>query len=158
MEGIQYYDSPVGTLVIKSSGDAIAVINFNKEEKRAEHSAPVIRQAIEELDEYFSGTRKFFTFPLAPDGTAFQRQVWDALLEIPYGKTESYSELALRIGNLKSIRAVGLANGQNPIAIVIPCHRVIGKDGTMVGYGGGVDNKIWLLRHEGAIADQLQLF
>lgn len=158
LEGNHYYDSPVGILVIKSIDDHITVINFNKEKLEPELITPVIEHAVRELQEYFDGTRKYFSFPLAPEGTSFQRKVWDALLEIPYGKTISYSELAIRLGNLKSIRAVGLANGQNPIAIVIPCHRVIGKDGGLVGYGGGLDNKIWLLRHEGALADQLQLF
>lgn len=158
MEGCSYYESPVGTLVIRSTDDSITHVCFNKEEKTAEAITPVIRSVVEELDEYFKGTRKYFTFPMSPQGTAFQKQVWEALLEIPYGKTISYTDLALRVGNLKSIRAIGLANGQNPIAIVIPCHRVIGKDGTLVGYGGGLENKLWLLRHEGALADQLQLF
>ena len=118
----------------------------------------MIIQAIAQLDEYFNGTRKYFDLPLTPEGTPFQKQVWEALQEIPYGKTISYSQLAIQLGNLKTIRAVGLANGQNPIAIIIPCHRVIGKDGSQVGYGGGLENKVWLLRHEGALADQIPLF
>lgn len=158
MEGIAYYDSPVGELIIRSRDEFITTINFNKQEKEEEYTTPVITQCVAELTEYFAGTRKFFSVPLSPDGTSFQKKVWNKLQEIPYGKTISYSQLALSLGDLKSIRAVGLANGQNPIAIMIPCHRVIGKDGEMVGYGGGLDNKIWLLKHEGYLSDQLQLF
>ena len=91
-------------------------------------------------------------------GTDFQVKVWNELLNIPFGKTISYEELAIRVGNIKSIRAVGLANGQNPLAIVVPCHRVIGKNGELVGYGGGLDKKIWLLQHEGAMQKQLSIF
>lgn len=158
MEGVAYTDSPVGNLVIRSQNDFITSVQFFKNEKEAEILTPVIERCLVELSEYFKGTRKFFTVPLAPEGTLFQKKVWDVLLEIPYGKTISYSKQALHVGDLKSIRAVALANGQNPIAIIIPCHRVIGKDGSLVGYGGGLDNKIWLLRHEGAVADQLNLF
>jgi len=158
VEGVAYFDSPVGELLVRSQGDSITTIHFNKREREPESPTPVVDQCISELAEYFSGTRKFFTIPLAPLGSEFQKRVWDALLEIPYGKTISYSEQAMRVGDLKSIRAVALANGQNPIAIVIPCHRVIGKDGSLVGYGGGLDNKTWLLKHEGALPDQLKLF
>ena len=158
MKGVHYYNSPVGELIIRSINESLTHVNFNKEEKEAEKITPVIIQAIEQLDEYFNGTRKYFDLPLTPEGTPFQKQVWEALQEIPYGKTISYSQLAIQLGNLKTIRAVGLANGQNPIAIIIPCHRVIGKDGSLVGYGGGLENKVWLLRHEGALADQLPLF
>ena len=158
MKGVHYYNSPVGELIIRSINESLTHVNFNKEEKEVEKITPVIIQAIAQLDEYFDGTRKYFDLPLTPEGTPFQKQVWEALLEIPYGKTISYSQLAIQLGNLKTIRAVGLANGQNPIAIIIPCHRVIGKDGSLVGYGGGLENKVWLLRHEGALADQLPLF
>ena len=158
MKGVHYYNSPVGELIIRSINESLTHVNFNKEEKEVEKITPVIIQAIAQLDEYFNGTRKYFDLPLTPEGTPFQKQVWEALQEIPYGKTISYSQLAIQLGNLKTIRAVGLANGQNPIAIIIPCHRVIGKDGSLVGYGGGLENKVWLLRHEGALADQLPLF
>jgi len=158
VKGVHYYNSPVGELIIRSINESLTHVNFNKEEKEVEKITPVIIQAIAQLDEYFDGTRKYFDLPLTPEGTPFQKQVWEALLEIPYGKTISYSQLAIQLGNLKTIRAVGLANGQNPIAIIIPCHRVIGKDGSLVGYGGGLENKVWLLRHEGALADQLPLF
>jgi methylated-DNA-[protein]-cysteine S-methyltransferase len=103
-----------------------------------------------ELDEYFAGSRTTFEAPLRPDGTAFQREVWHALGEIPYGETVGYGELATAIGRPSASRAVGAANGSNPISIIIPCHRVIGANGTLTGYGWGVDQKAWLLTHEGA--------
>jgi methylated-DNA-[protein]-cysteine S-methyltransferase len=102
-----------------------------------------------QLQEYFAGKRKTFTFPLAPRGTPFQLAVWNALLEIPYGDTISYAELARRIGKPSAVRAVGAANGANPIPVIIPCHRVIGSNGTLTGYGGGIERKQWLLALEG---------
>jgi methylated-DNA-[protein]-cysteine S-methyltransferase len=118
----------------------------------------VIEQCILELDEYFNKGRKFFTIELNPSGTEFQKRVWNELLTIPFGKTVSYEALAIRIGDIKAIRAVGLANGQNPIAVIIPCHRVIGKNGDLTGYAGGIENKEWLLYHEGSLLRQLNLF
>ena len=158
MKGVAYYSSPVGDLLIESENEKIITVNFLKDNKVIETRTPVIDQCMEELDEYFKGKRKFFSFEMDLIGTDFQKKVWTELLNIPYGKTISYEALALRVGNIKTIRAVGLANGQNPIAIVVPCHRVIGKNGDLVGYGGGMDNKIWLLRHEGALLHQLSLF
>lgn len=158
MWGRAYYTSPVGTLLIESSDDKITTVNFLKSEKAEVQSTPVIEQCIRELDEYFFEGRKFFTVELQPVGSVFQQNVWNELLNIPYGKTISYEELSVRVGDIKSIRAVGLANGQNPIAIIIPCHRVIGKNGDLIGYGGGLDNKTWLLQHEGAFSEQLKLF
>jgi methylated-DNA-[protein]-cysteine S-methyltransferase len=158
MTGRVYYSSPIGTLVIESKGDKITVVNFNKTERLAENSTPVIEQCINQLDEYFFQGRKFFDVELDPLGSDFQRKVWNELLLIPYGRTISYETLAINVGDINSIRAVGLANGQNPIAIIIPCHRVIGKNGDLVGYGGGLHNKTWLLQHEGAFSEQLKLF
>lgn len=158
MTGLAYYNSPVGELIIESEEDKITTVNFLKDSKREESPTAIVEQCIAELDEYFYKGRKFFTVDLNPQGTEFQKKVWNDLLTIPYGKTISYEALAIRIGNIKSIRAVGLANGQNPIAIIIPCHRVIGKGGDLVGYGGGLDNKEWLLHHEGAVLKQLSLF
>ena len=158
MTGLAYYTSPVGELLIESEEDKIVTVNFLKDSKRAESPTVVIEQCIEELEEYFYKGRKFFTVDLNPKGTEFQRKVWSELLNIPYGQTISYEALAINIGNVKSIRAVGLANGQNPIAVIIPCHRVIGKGGELVGYGGGLENKEWLLYHEGALLKQLTLF
>ncbi len=105
-----------------------------------------------ELGEYFAGDRREFSVPLHPAGTAFQHRVWQALLEIPYGETTTYARTAARIGSPKASRAVGLANGQNPISIVVPCHRVVGSNGSLTGYGGGLDAKRWLLTHEASHA------
>jgi methylated-DNA-[protein]-cysteine S-methyltransferase len=158
MKGSAYYSSPVGDLLIESEGDAIITVNFLKDSKKEEVRTAVIDQCIEELNEYFFKGRKFFTVELNLVGSVFQKKVWTELLTIPYGKTTSYEEVAIRVGDIKSIRAVGLANGQNPIAIIVPCHRVIGKNGDLVGYGGGMDNKDWLLHHEGSLLKQLSLF
>jgi methylated-DNA-[protein]-cysteine S-methyltransferase len=158
MNGLAYYASPLGELLIESADGKIITLNFLKDPKGEETYTSVIEQCILELDEYFYRGRKFFNVELNPQGTAFQKKVWNELMTISYGKTISYENLAIRLGNIKSIRAVGLANGQNPIAIIIPCHRVIGKGGSLVGYGGGLENKEWLLNHEGAILKQLTLF
>lgn len=144
--------------MIESEDGKICTVNFVKQSRQEEIYTSVIEQCIFELDEYFYKGRKFFNVELNPRGTEFQKKVWNELLTIPYGTTVSYEALAIRIGNINSVRAVGLANGQNPIAIIIPCHRVIGKGGTLVGYGGGLENKEWLLNHEGAILKQLTLF
>jgi len=158
MKGRVYYSSPVGDLLIESEGDKITLVNFLKDTRDTEIPTQTTDHCVRELDEYFNQGRKFFTFSLGFRGTDFQTRVWTELLNIPYGKTISYEELSIRLGDIKSIRAVGLANGQNPIAIVVPCHRVIGKNGSLVGYGGGLDNKQWLLEHEGAVLKQLSLF
>lgn len=158
MKGIAYYSSPVGELLIESEDEKIITLNFLKDSKQEEIHTPVIDLCIEELEEYFFKGRKFFSFEMDLRGTDFQKKVWSELLTIPHGKTISYEEMAIRVGNIKSIRAIGLANGQNPIAIVVPCHRVIGKHGELVGYGGGMENKIWLLQHEGSLLQQLSLF
>lgn len=158
MEGRAYHSTPVGELLLESRGGRITTVNFLKEKKQEALLTPVIEQCITELDEYFFEGRKFFTVDLAFQGTDFQQKVWQELLTIPYGKTISYLELALQLGDLNLVRAVGIANGQNTIAIIVPCHRVIGKDGDLVGYGGGIDKKLWLLNHEGAFAEQLRLF
>ena len=147
-------DSPVGPMRLATDGSALCRIDFlaglaerrtPKDWIRAE--AP-LKTVVEQLKGYFAGARRDFDAPLAPQGTEFQQRVWRCLREIPYGATISYSELATRVGNPKAFRAVGLANGQNPIPIVIPCHRVIGKDGTLVGYGGGLAIKEKLLALE----------
>lgn len=119
-------------------------------ETRATDEAPLVGQALEQLSEYFAGRRRMFTVPVQPQGTPFQRKVWNALREIPYGTTISYSGLAARIGDPSAVRAVGLATARNPIPIIIPCHRVIGKDGSLTGFGGGIALKASLLRLEGA--------
>lgn len=158
MNGIGYYASPVGTLLITSLDEKITSVQFTNDEPPESNVTPVIAQCVRELEEYFLQGRKFFTVELSLSGSEFQNKVWNELLTIPYGKTISYLQLAIAIGDINSVRAVGLANGQNPIAIIVPCHRVIGKDGDLVGYGGGMDKKLWLLQHEGAFAEQLKLF
>ena len=158
MKGIAYYTSPVGELLIESEEDKIVKVHFVPDRKQEETPTSTTEQCITELHEYFYKGRKFFDVGLNPPGTQFQTKVWNELLNIPYGKTISYEAQAIRVGDIKSIRAVALANGQNPIAIIIPCHRVIGKSGALVGYGGGLENKEWLLYHEGALLRQLTLF
>lgn len=158
MDGIAYYNSPLGDLEITSRDGKIAGVSFHNAERSPDVMTPEIEQCIIELDEYFYRGRKFFNVEVDPSGTEFQKKVWHELVSIPYGKTISYLELAMRIGDINSVRAVGLANGQNPVAIIIPCHRVIGKNGELIGYGGGMDKKLWLLQHEGAFAEQLGLF
>jgi methylated-DNA-[protein]-cysteine S-methyltransferase len=123
MRGLGYYSSPVGELLIESDNDKIITVNFLRDSKSEESRNTVIDQCIEELDEYFFRGRKFFTVELELRGSDFQKSVWNELIAIPFGTTISYEALAIRIGNIKSIRAVGLANGQNPIAIIVPCHR-----------------------------------
>jgi len=113
--------------------------------------AKPLQNYLDQLASYFDGQLKRFTLTVEPAGTPFQQQVWDALLDIPYGDTISYGELARRIGNPNACRAVGAANGRNPISIIIPCHRVIGSNGKLTGYGGGMANKVWLLEHERAV-------
>ncbi len=112
---------------------------------------PALRAALDELREYFAGKRRTFTVPVAPAGTEFQRRVWQAISGIPFGATVAYGDLAAALGGLHLARAVGAATAANPLPIIIPCHRVIGADGSMTGYGGGLSMKVWLLQHEGAL-------
>lgn len=157
MQYFDYYSSPLGILMVTEENGAITGLELSekisKPAKRPIDSAeqkntPLIALAKSQLEEYFQGRREAFTLPLQPVGTPFQRKVWDALCTIPYGETRSYKEIALQIQNPKGCRAVGMANNRNPIMIVIPCHRVIGSTGALVGYAGGLDIKEWLLGHE----------
>jgi methylated-DNA-[protein]-cysteine S-methyltransferase len=157
MNGLAYYSSPVGELEIHGEDDAITVIGFLRHSKKEEKPTPVIQACIQELAEYFFNGRKSFGVKIQPRGSPFQLSVWRQLMKIPYGKTTYYADIAEKVGDVNLMRAVGLANGQNPIVIIVPCHRVIGKDGSLVGYGGGLDRKVWLLRHEGAL-NQLEIF
>jgi methylated-DNA-[protein]-cysteine S-methyltransferase len=145
-----YYLSPIGLLEV--GGDtAIQSLFFVDAQREAVQSCPLVEEAIRQLTEYFTGERRDFDLPLEMDGTLFQRRVWQQLLAVPYGKTASYMDIANGLGNPKAIRAVGAANGQNPISIIVPCHRIIGSNGKLIGYGGGLWRKEWLLRHEGAL-------
>ena len=150
-----YLDSPIGRLLIAGDDDAVRRIDFPKDGKPGrpeagwqESARGAVGETIRQLREYFAGRRSEFELPLAPEGTEFQRTVWNRLREIPYGETISYGELAKRVGNPKASRAVGAANGQNPIPIVIPCHRVIGSNGKLTGFGGGLPVKEALLALE----------
>jgi methylated-DNA-[protein]-cysteine S-methyltransferase len=150
--------APIGRLVVASDGAAIVGVWMANAKPNdaswADHRGDdaLLAQAREELGAYFDGRRRTFTVPLAPNGTEFQRRVWQELRTIPFGSTTSYAAIAHRVANAAAVRAVGAANGRNPIPIIIPCHRVIGSDGSLTGFGGGLDRKRWLLHHEGALA------
>ena len=150
--------SPVGPLLIAAEDEGLQLIEFHSPRhamSRASEWRPgetdVLREVRAQLDDYFQGKRREFDLPLAPRGTDFQRAVWRCLRDIPYGETISYAELARRIGKPSAMRAVGAANGRNPLPIVVPCHRVIGADGSLTGFGGGLPTKRFLLELEGAI-------
>ncbi len=155
---VRLIDSPVGLLEITATRTALCGLQFRGKRPPASTPAaprhPVLDRAARQLEEYFAGHRREFVLPLAPEGTAFQRRVYRVLLAIPFGATRSYADVARAVGNARAVRAVGAANGRNPIAIVIPCHRVIGADGSLTGFGGGLGTKRWLLRHESRQAEQ----
>jgi methylated-DNA-[protein]-cysteine S-methyltransferase len=153
MEIRHNYQSPVGTIEIRADESAVTGICFNPEEETPENGVPtpLIGEACRQLDEYFAGIRRTFTLPLSLRGTDFQRHVWDALQRIPYGQTISYAQLAKTIGQPKACRAVGAANGRNPVAIVVPCHRVVASNGSLGGYAYGLKIKQQLLDGERAI-------
>jgi methylated-DNA-[protein]-cysteine S-methyltransferase len=145
-----FYDSKVGILEIEGTEKAITKVNFSdkKKIKSDPNLPPILKKCLKQLDEYFKGKRQNFSLELHLEGTDFQKKVWEQLQRIPYGETASYKDVAVAIGNEKAVRAVGGANGMNNIAIIIPCHRVIGADGNLVGFGGGLWRKVWLLNHE----------
>lgn len=151
-----YLDSPIGKLLLTSDGNALTSIGFPRGKAKRRHlphwtHRPTLFTAVrDQLMAYFQGELQVFDLPLAPAGTTFQQAVWDALLSIPYGETTSYGELARQIGKPRASRAVGAANGRNPIPIIIPCHRVIGMNGKLVGFGGGLETKKRLLAIEQA--------
>lgn len=144
-----YMESAIGTILISEDGVGITKVHFVGDEERVEEErSPLLLEAERQLKEYFLGERKVFELPLSLEGTEFQKKVWEQLLKIPYGETRSYGQIAAAAGNAKAGRAVGMANNRNRIAIVIPCHRVIGADGSLTGYGGGLDIKRFLLELE----------
>lgn len=146
------YESPIGVIEIISTREVITSILFSEERKKMNFlhtkTPPVLLECYKQLDEYFKGNRHEFTFPYQVEGTDFQKTVWKALIEISYAETGSYKDIAVSIGNEKAVRAVGSANGKNKLSIVIPCHRVIGSNGKLTGYAGGLWRKEWLLEHE----------
>ena len=150
-----YLKSIIGNLKISGSKNGIREVEFTDEFENIFPTEPVLLDCVKELEEYFSGKRKDFSVQLDLHGTPFQEKIWNELLKIPFGKTISYLELAMRHGDVKAIRAVGLANAKNPVAIIVPCHRVIGASGDMVGYAGGIQRKKWLLELEGSLHPDL---
>jgi len=156
-----YVDSPIGRLMLTSDGTALTGLYMNLTRNKPTKQLTLdddwaqnatqgpLPAATRQLKEYFAGKRREFDLPLKMKGTEFQQRVWRELTKIPFGTTWSYGQLAKRLGNPNGSRAVGLANGRNPIAIIVPCHRVIGADGSLTGFGGGLDRKEWLLTHEG---------
>lgn len=148
MKNVFYYDTPIGKIGIADNGDFVIGLFFGdtyRPQGAQEKETSLIKRTMEQLREYFAGVRTEFDIPVALQGTEFQTQVWKALMVIPYGKTCTYGELAARIGNPKAFRAVGMANNRNPVSIIVPCHRVIGASGKLVGYGGGLNVKERLL-------------
>jgi methylated-DNA-[protein]-cysteine S-methyltransferase len=144
-----YYRSEIGTIKIKGTKDGVTFVGFvNEEITDNPEIHPCLKECVEQIDEYFKGERKEFSIKLDHQGTDFQKRVWNQLMKIPFGETASYKDIAVAMGNGKAVRAVGNANGSNNIVIIIPCHRIIGSDGTLVGYGSGLDKKQWLLNHE----------
>ena len=156
-----YLDTPIGELLLAGENDALTMIGFPKGSMRRDPEADWIfnekplAKARRQLEEYFAGSRKNFDLPVKLNGTEFQVSVLKALQDIPYGETVSYGEIAKRIGRPKAVRAVGAANGRNPIPIVVPCHRVIGSSGDLTGFGGGLDTKAALLRLESENSEHL---
>jgi methylated-DNA-[protein]-cysteine S-methyltransferase len=157
MNSYCYVDSPIGPLLLTTDGEALTGLYMGKPTKQPalgedwteRPGAGALPMAVRQLKEYFAGSRRQFDLPLKMAGTEFQQKVWRQLTEIPFGETCSYGQLARKIGNANASRAVGLANGRNPIAVIVPCHRVIGADGSLTGFGGGLPRKQWLLAHEG---------
>ncbi|MGB5617795.1 MAG: methylated-DNA--[protein]-cysteine S-methyltransferase [Desulfobacterales bacterium] len=144
-----YYDSPIGLIEIAGTSTAVIALNFVAERCREVASHSLVAGAVRQLNEYFDGKRRIFNIEMALEGTEFQQQVWQQLQTVPYGCVASYQDIARGVGRPAAVRAVGAANGRNPIAIMVPCHRIIGKNGHLVGYGSGLWRKEWLLKHEG---------
>lgn len=149
-----FINTPLGTAKIKGDENGVSVISILQEGEISKVIPVELKDAVKQLQEYFDGKRTSFNFPINPKGTDFQQKVWKALLEIPYGKTTSYMDLSKKLGDVKAIRAVASANGKNPLWIVVPCHRVIGSDGSLTGYAGGLWRKKWLLEHENPMKQQ----
>ena len=160
MSEIFYYASPVGTLKLMGTSVGVEGVYFLRNgEDTAQNSSAVpssLQACVIQLDEYFAGQRQNFDLPLSLHGTDFQKRVWETLAAIPFGQTTAYGTIAQQLGNPKAMRAVGAANGKNPISIILPCHRVIGSNGKLTGYGGGLWRKEWLLAHESKVLGQAQ--
>lgn len=147
-------DSPLGRLKLTAGPEALLKVSFTNEsitDKSNSIKNDILDQTVRQLEEYFAGERTTFDLPLSPAGTEFQQKVWKILRDIPFGQTTTYGSISEKLGDCNAVRAVGTANGQNPIPIIIPCHRVLGSGQKMTGYSGGIDRKRWLLKHEGAL-------
>ncbi|MEI9810238.1 MAG: methylated-DNA--[protein]-cysteine S-methyltransferase [Bacteroidota bacterium] len=161
----KFFNSPVGRLTLIASEKGLAAILWENDDPNRVHAKavlednndPVLLETERQLQEYFEGNRDSFSLPLDLEGTTFQKQVWEALSTIPYGETRNYTQIAKQIGNPKAVRAVGAANGRNPISIILPCHRVIGASGSLTGFAGGLETKARLLSMEGATGNKVQL-
>jgi methylated-DNA-[protein]-cysteine S-methyltransferase len=151
---IAFINTPLGIAKIMGDSTGISVISVSNEGEASDTIPHILQEAVSEIQDYFDGERTDFTFKLNPSGSEFQQKVWKGLLEIPFGKTMSYLELSKKLGDVKAIRAVASANGKNPLLIVVPCHRVIGTDGSLTGYAGGLWRKKWLLEHENPTTQQ----
>lgn len=149
-----YYESPSGLIEILASEQGVTSVLFVKKRTGRSRNNEHTTACFNQLNEYFNKDRKVFSVKLDLQGTDFQKRVWNELLNIPYGKTISYTQMAINLGDKKCIRAAGTANGKNPVSILVPCHRVIGSNGDLVGYGGGLDKKKFLLEHEGELIQQ----
>lgn len=150
-----YINTPLGIAEISGDENGIcSILALDKGSPVSTAIPPELQEAVHQLQDYFDGKRKDFTFKMNPSGTEFQKKVWKGLLEIPFGKTLSYQEFSIRLGDVKAIRAVASANGRNPLWIAVPCHRVIGSDGSLTGYAGGLWRKKWLLEHENPVKQQ----
>lgn len=143
------FDSPIGKLWLSAENGRLVSLSFKGEKAGKEITEPVLNEAVKQLSEYFAGSRRTFSLPIEPRGTEFQRAVWNELLKIPFGETKTYGDIAAAMGKPKASRAVGMGCNRNPIAIIIPCHRVVGKNGSLTGFAGGLDVKGKLLEHEG---------
>ena len=147
-----HINTPLGTLEIKGSASGIVAVHFlDSEMIPSSDIPPSLVASVKQLSEYFEGRRSHFDLNLTPEGTLFQKKVWNQLLQIPFGRTQTYQQVANQLGYPKVIRAAAAANGKNPISIIIPCHRVIGSDGSLIGYAGGLHRKKWLLEHENPV-------
>ena len=153
-----YYQSPIGMVEIKASGNVInSVVLSDEQQNITDPQSEILKSCVRQLDEYFNGQRTSFDIPVCQDGTDFQQSVWHELMNIPFGKTITYADLAQSLDNPKAVRAVGAVNGKNRIWVIVPCHRVIGSDGSLTGYAGGLDRKKWLLQHEAKVAREMGL-
>ena len=152
---ITYYKTPIGTAKIVGDKNGISSVSvLNDAIETSKNTPKCLQDCVKQLDEYFKGERTHFSLKLNPKGTEFQKKVWNELLQVPYGKTRTYLEQTKKLGDVKAIRAVASANGKNPIWIIIPCHRIIGSDGSLTGYAGGIWRKKWLLEHENPSTQQ----